>query len=137
MPQQPHQCLVPGQGQWYIPRLRLRGDLITFSQPVVVVETQLWIHLYPFGLKVMYNLKQQRSYCYCQQSGEICESFRGLNQLFINIETSQNKLITTSQHLKNIIRLLLLCAAKSLNDISNSLAPISSVKYLCDGGMER
>jgi hypothetical protein len=34
--------------------------------------------------------------------------------------------------LKNIVRPLLSCAAKSLNDISNSLAPIPSVKYIHD-----
>jgi hypothetical protein len=36
--------------------------LITIIQSVVVVETQLWIHLYQFGLKVMCDLKQQRNY---------------------------------------------------------------------------
>ena len=40
--------------------MRWRGDTITISQSVVVVETQLQIHLFPFGLKVMYNLKQQK-----------------------------------------------------------------------------
>jgi hypothetical protein len=52
---------VPGQGQWYIPKNEWTGDLITISQSVDVVGTQLWIHLYTFGLKVMYNLKQQRN----------------------------------------------------------------------------
>jgi hypothetical protein len=32
--------------------------------------------------------------------------------------------------LKNVIRPLISCAAKSLNDISNILAPTPSVKYL-------
>jgi hypothetical protein len=53
-------------------------------------------------------------------------------RLFINIGTSQNKIIAKSWHLKNIVRPLLSCAAKSLNDISNSLAPTPSIKYLHD-----
>ena len=39
--------------------MRWTGDTITISQSVVVVETQLQIHLFPFGLKVMYDLMQQ------------------------------------------------------------------------------
>ena len=51
-------------------------------------------------------------------------------RLFINIGTSRNEIIAKSRQLKNIIRPLLSSASKSLNDISNSLAPIPSVKYL-------
>jgi hypothetical protein len=53
-------------------------------------------------------------------------------RLFINIGTSRNKIIAKSRQLKKIIRPLLSHAATSLNDISNSLAPITSVKYLYD-----
>jgi hypothetical protein len=53
-------------------------------------------------------------------------------RLFINIGTSRNKIIAKSRQLKNIIMPLLFRAATSLNDISNSLAPIPSVIYLHD-----
>jgi hypothetical protein len=53
-------------------------------------------------------------------------------KLFINIQTSRNKKIAKSRQLKNIIEPLLTCAAKSLYDISNRVAPIPSVKYLHD-----
>ncbi|KAL3774376.1 hypothetical protein ACHAW5_009073 [Stephanodiscus triporus] len=51
-------------------------------------------------------------------------------RIFINIGTSRNEIIAKSRQLKNIISPLLSRAAASLNDISNSLAPIPSVKYL-------
>jgi hypothetical protein len=51
-------------------------------------------------------------------------------RLFINIGTSRNEIIARSRQLKNIISPLLSRAAASLNDISNNLAPIPSVKYL-------
>ena len=53
-------------------------------------------------------------------------------RLFINIHTSRNEIIAKSRQLKNIIRPMLSRAATSLNDISKSLAPIPSVKYLHD-----
>ena len=41
--------------------MRWTGDMITIRKSVVVVETQLQTHLFPFGPKVMYDLKQQRN----------------------------------------------------------------------------
>jgi hypothetical protein len=50
-----------GPGTMVYPlEMRWTGDTINISQSVVVVETQLQVHLFPFRLKVMYNLKQQR-----------------------------------------------------------------------------
>ena len=101
------------------------GDTITISQSVVVVETQLQIHLFPFGLKVMYDLKQQRN-CWSlpERATTVLDDY---TRLFINIGTSQNEKIAMSRQLKNIIRALHSRAATSLNDISNSLAPIPSL----------
>ena len=41
--------------------MRWTGGMITIYQSVVVEETRLRIHRYPIGLKVMYDLKQQRN----------------------------------------------------------------------------
>ena len=64
-----------------------------------------------------------------ERAAKVLEDY---TRLFINIGTSRNEIIAKSRQLKNIIRPLLSSASKSLNDISNSLAPIPSVKYLHD-----
>jgi hypothetical protein len=90
------------------------------------------IHRYPFRLKVIYDLKQQRN-CWLLPAiwREVLRFWRITpdTRLFINIGISWNTIITRSRQLKNITWLLLLSASKSLND---SLAPIPSVKYLHD-----
>ena len=51
-------------------------------------------------------------------------------KIFCDIQSSRSSISKRSQHLKRYIVPLIWCAAESLNDISKSLAPISSMKYV-------
>ena len=132
MSKQPLPRVSPGQGQWHIPRnavdrgfdnyLSISGGGGTRTDSPVPIQTKSDIRFEATKelLATASNL---------ERAAKVLEDY---TRLFINIGTSRNEIIAKSRQLKNIIRPLLSSASKSLNDISNSLAPIPSVKYLHD-----
>jgi hypothetical protein len=136
MSQQPLWCVMPSQGQWYIPRNEVDngfdsylsisgggGDTITGS-PVPI-----WTKSTKSDVQFEATKELLVTASNLERAAKVLEDY---TRLFINIGTSCNEINAKSRQLKNIITPLLSSAAKSLNDISNSLAPIPSVKYLHD-----
>jgi hypothetical protein len=131
MNQQPLQHIAPGQGQWFLPRNEVDrgydnyqncsgdGGDTTADAPVPIrTKSDVRFEATKELLITATNL---------ERAAIVLDDY---TRLFINIGTSRNKIIVKSRQLKNIISPLLSRAAASLNDISNSLAPIPSVKYL-------
>jgi hypothetical protein len=131
MDQQPLQHLAPGQGQWFIPRNEVDrgydnyqkcsgggGDTTTDAPVPIQTKSDVRFEATKELLITATNL---------ERAAKVLDNY---TRLFINIGTSRNEIIAKSRQLKNIISPLLSRAAASLNDISNNLAPIPSVKYL-------
>ena len=133
MDHQPIQHIAPGQGQWFIPRNEVDrgydnyqkcsgggGDTTTDAPVPIRTKSDVRFEATKELLDTARNL---------ERAAKVLEDY---TRLFINIGTSRNEIIAKSRQLKNIIRPLLSSASKSLKEISNSLAPIPSVKYLHD-----
>ncbi len=133
MSKQPLPRVSPGQGQWHIPRNAVDrgfdnylsisgggGDTRADSPVPIPTNSDVRYEALKELLVTASNL---------DRAAKVLEDY---TRLFINIGTSRNEIIAKLWQLKNIIRPLLSSAFKSLIDISNSLAPIPSVKYLHD-----
>jgi hypothetical protein len=133
MNQQHLQHIAPGQGQLFIPRNEVDrgydnyqsisgggGDTTTDAPVPIRTKSDIQFEATKELLITATNLKR---------ATKVLDDY---TRLFINIGTSRNKIIAKSRQLKNFIRPLLSQAAASLNDISNSIALIPSVKYLHD-----
>jgi hypothetical protein len=120
MTQQPLQHVTPGQGQWYFPRNEAHrgfdnyqsisgggGDTPTDSPAPIQTKSDVQFEATKELLVTASNL---------ERAAKVLEDY---TRLFINIGTSQNKIIAKSRHSKNIVRPLLSYADESLNDISN------------------
>ena len=131
MDQQPIQHIAPGQGQWFIPRNEVDrgydnyqkcsgggGDTTTDAPVPIRTKSDVRFEATKELLITATNL---------ERAAKVLDNY---TRLFINIGTSRNEIIAKSRQLKNFISPLLSRAAASLNDISNNLAPIPSVKYL-------
>jgi hypothetical protein len=135
MSKQPLPQVLPGQGQWHIPRNAVDrgfdnylsisgggGDTHTDSPVLIQTKSDVRFEATKELLVTVSNL---------ERAAKVLEDYA---RLFININigTSRNEIIAKSRQLNNIIWPLLSSASKSHNDISNSFAPIPSVKYLHD-----